>query len=135
MKINYLKYIGIFLIVILFTVSIYFLLYHPINKNIKLNSGVMGRVTIGNIIPVCRVGHPCIVPYQTTILVKDSNNNKTIKTLSTNKYGKYIVDLNPGLYWIDVQSSYKYSQNLSKRVTILSGKFDTLNFTVTTGIY
>jgi hypothetical protein len=105
---------------------------------------LQGGVTIGPITPVEIPGQNPTVPPQMfssrKVLVYDSSGTKLVKELTINQieqtaHGYYSVQLDPGVYMIDVTSTgISGGANLPQNITISAGQTATLDIDIDTGI-
>jgi hypothetical protein len=68
------------------------------------DSGINGLVTIGPISPVEQVGVPNDAPYQATIVVNTADGD-AVTTVKSGADGLFTVNLAPGAYVLEPQSS------------------------------
>ena len=98
-----------------------------------------GEVTIGPVSPVERPGEkppiPCEVYEARKIVVYDKNGNNLIKQVDINCEGQYRVDLETGVYTIDINRvGIDHSGDVPRKVEIEAGETVTLNIDIDTGI-
>lgn len=98
-----------------------------------------GKVTIGPICPVERVGVPCPVPseaYLSREFIAVGTDGKTVASFHADPDGSYNVSLAPGIYVVkSAKTGIGYfSKDLPATVTIVSGQTVTLNINIDTGI-
>jgi len=100
---------------------------------------LQGYVTIGPIQPVVRPGEiievPCEVYKARKIMVYDKSRKKLIKQVDIDCDGRYIIELNPGNYTVDINRiGIDYSDEVPKQVAIKSGITIRLDIDIDTGI-
>ncbi len=100
---------------------------------------LQGKVTIGPICPVERVGVPCNpTPEMYTahpIFVYNKNKSAVVKTITGDANGNYKIGLPAGEYIVDAnRAGIGGARNLPQAVHIESGKTIQLNIDIDTGI-
>jgi hypothetical protein len=91
-------------------------------------SGLYGKVTRGPIMPVCIAGQPCSGPAA-GVTLKFVRNGAVAGQVRTRSDGKYRIGLAPGSY------SVRGGRHLEPaRVTVRSGRFRHVDFSIDTGI-
>lgn len=109
-------------------------------RNKMITGTLTGKVSIGPICPVERVGVPCPVPPETytsrEFLVLSSDQKKTIASFHADAQGNYSVSLSPGVYTVvSAKTGIGFlSKDLPSAVAIKAGKTTNLNISVDTGI-
>jgi hypothetical protein len=98
-----------------------------------------GKVTIGPIVPVERPGQtyevPCEVYEARKIMVYDRNHDKLIKQVDIDCNGHYTVELEAGVYVVDINRiGIDSSSEVPARVEIVSGEIFRLDIDIDTGI-
>ncbi len=98
---------------------------------------VTGHVTIGPICPVESIDHPCIVPPEVytsrNAIVYAADQVTVMKKTPLDTAGNYKIALAVGTYWIQIQPA-GIGAGEKKKVAITSGKTQTLDFDIDTGI-
>ncbi len=108
--------------------------------NLNAQTGMLaGTVTIGPLSPVERPGitpTPAPEVYDARkIMVYDASGNKLIKEVSLNHDGTYSVNLNPGVYLVDIKhTGMDRSSDVPKTVEIKAGESVRLDISIDTGI-
>ena len=98
-----------------------------------------GKVSIGPICPVERVGVPCPVPPEAytsrEVIVYTSNGTTVVARAHFNSDGTYRFELPAGQYVVAIpQSGIGGSKDLPKTITVSVGKTTTFDFDIDTGI-
>jgi hypothetical protein len=105
-----------------------------------LETGILqGKVTIGPISPVERPGEtptiPCEVYEARKIMVYDERGNKLIQQIDIDCDGRYITELKPGIYTIDINRiGIDHSSDVPQKVEIKSSITVRLDIDIDTGI-
>jgi len=105
-----------------------------------LETGILqGKVTIGPISPVERPGEtptiPCEVYEARKIMVYDEKGNKLIQQIDIDCDGRYITELTPGIYTIDINRiGIDRSPDVPQKVDIKSSITVRLDIDIDTGI-
>ena len=105
-----------------------------------LQTGILqGKVTIGPISPVQRLGEtptiPCEVYEARKIMVYDEKGNKLIQQIDIDCDGRYITELKPGVYTIDINCiGIDRSPDVPQKVEIKSSITVRLDIDIDTGI-
>jgi hypothetical protein len=81
------------------------------------DSGINGLVTIGPVSPVERPGVPNDAPYQATLVVKDADGH-AVASVQSGDDGRFSVNLAPGVYVLEPQSSGQLPFAESQQVTV-----------------
>jgi hypothetical protein len=105
---------------------------------------LQGGVTIGPITPVEQPGQIIIVPPEVfssrKVLVSGPNGAKLVQEVTINQIkqtaeGYYAVQLEPGIYTIDIaHTGVGGSSGLPQKITITAGQTTILNIDIDTGI-
>jgi hypothetical protein len=100
---------------------------------------LQGKVTIGPISPVERPGEtpaiPCEVYEARKIIVYDEKGNKLIQQVDIDCDGRYITELKPGIYTIDINRiGIDHSSDVPQKVEIKSSLTVRLDIDIDTGI-
>ena len=98
-----------------------------------------GEVTIGPIVPVERPGQtyevPCEVYEARKIMVYDCNHDKVIKQVDIDCNGHYTVELEAGVYVVDINRiGIDSSSEVPTKVEIAPGEIFRLDIGIDTGI-
>lgn len=98
-----------------------------------------GRVTIGPIWPVeppeGNPPIPCEVYEARKIMVYDKNGNRLIEQVDIDCNGNYSVELNPGIYTVDINRlGIDHSGEVPKQIEIRPGETSELDIDIDTGI-
>ena len=105
-----------------------------------LETGILqGKVTIGPISPVERPGEtptiPCEVYEARKIMVYDEKGNKLIQQIDIDCDGRYITELKPSIYTIDINRiGIDRSPDVPQKVEIKSSITVRLDIDIDTGI-
>lgn len=94
------KYIIIFTLVI---VAIIIIILNSNTAKVKLLSGVSGNVLLGPTCPVERIPpdpNCAEKPYKTNLVLTTGDGSKIIKEFSSDNYGKFSIEIQPGEYEI-----------------------------------
>ena len=107
-------------------------------KTVSLSKGtVTGKVTIGPICPVNRVGEPCIISPETytsrNVVVYGPNESVKISETALRSDGTYNLSLAPGNYWLQIAPA-GIGSGEKKPITLSLHKTVTLNFDIDSGI-
>ena len=94
--------------------------------------GIYGTITRGPITPLCRAEVPCDGPYQTTIIVSNSQGQVTWFTSGSD--GSFRVDLLPGTYTLTPASADRFPWASTTTVTVVSGLYSQVDISFDTGI-
>lgn len=94
--------------------------------------GIYGTITIGPITPVCRVDIPCDGPYQTTIIV--SNSEGEVTRFNSDAAGRFNVSLPPGTYTLTSAGSGRFPGASPQTVTVYPGLYQQVDLSFDTGI-
>lgn len=107
----------------------------------QATTGVLaGKVSVGPICPVERIGVPCPVPPEVytspEFLVLSNNQSKTIISFHADASGNYSVSLPPGTsdVVVSAKSGFGYMSNLPDTITIKAGETTVLDINVDIGI-
>ena len=93
------------------------------------NSGLYGKVTRGPLAPVCVAEQPCSGPAA-GVLLTFSRGGKAVGSTRSRQDGSYRIGLAPAVYKIKLSArSFEPSQ-----VTVRSGRFRHVDFSIDTGI-
>ena len=100
---------------------------------------LQGKVSIGPLRPVERPGEvvevPCEVYETRKIMVYDASGNKLIEQVDIDCNGRYVVDLPPGTYTVDINRiGIDSSAEVPRQVEIASGITFRLDIDIDTGI-
>ena len=100
---------------------------------------LQGDVTIGPISPVERPGEkppiPCEVYEARKIMVYDKSGRNLVKQVDIDCDGKYEVELEPGLYTVDINRiGIDFSGDVPAKVEITAGMTFRLDIDIDTGI-
>jgi hypothetical protein len=104
------------------------------------NPGMLkGRVTIGPIWPVETPGETRVIPpkvYEARkVMVYDKGGKRLIKEVSLSSQGYYSVQLDPGIYTVDINRiGIDSSREVPKPIVIESGQTVVLDIDIDTGI-
>ena len=98
-----------------------------------------GKVSVGPICPVERVGVPCPVPPEAytsrEIVIYKADGHTEVTRQNFRSDGTYRIDLPPGVYIVNIlKSAVGGSKNLPQTVIIEAGKILKLDFSIDTGI-
>ena len=105
-----------------------------------LQAGTLeGQVTIGPIQPVVRPGEDPAVPPEVyaarKVMVYDKNGKKLIQEVSLGHDGYYSVELQPGIYTIDINRiGIDSSSDVPGQIEIISGETIKVDIDIDTGI-
>ncbi|MFC2067800.1 hypothetical protein ACFLTP_02135 [Chloroflexota bacterium] len=100
---------------------------------------LLGKVTIGPLIPVERPGLkyeiPCDVYEARKIMVYDKNHKKIVEQMDIDCNGNYRVELEPNFYVIDINRiGIDHSSELPNKIEIKPREIIQLNIDIDTGI-
>jgi hypothetical protein len=103
------------------------------------NGILSGKVTVGPICPVERIGFPCLVPptayTSREVIVYAANGTTVIARKNFNSDGTYSFSLPAGSYVVNTPNSgIGGARNLPETVIIKSGETTTLDLSIDTGI-
>ena len=98
-----------------------------------------GNVSIGPISPVEIPGEPSVVPCEVyearKIMVYEENGKKLIQQVDIDCDGRYITELKPGIYTIDINRiGIDHSSDVPQKVEIKSSITVRLDIGIDTGI-
>lgn len=96
------------------------------------NSGVDGTIRYGPIRPVCTIGDSCDRAYSGSVIIKDFNQTKTVKSFYTNFKGQFSIKLLPGSYMLIVNR--RFIRPCEQKVTVSFDNYAHINMTCDTGI-
>ena len=105
-----------------------------------LEPGILsGTVTIGPIWPVERPGEsppiPCEVYEARKVMIYDKKGSRLIKQVDLDCNGNYRVELNPGVYTVDINRiGIDFSKDVPKKIEIRPGETIELDIDIDTGI-
>lgn len=97
------------------------------------DSGINGLVTIGPISPVERPGVPNDAPYQATIVVKNADGH-TVATVKSGADGRFSVNLAPGTYALEPESSGLLPSAQPQQVTVEPHRYTEVTVPYDSGI-
>jgi hypothetical protein len=111
----------------------------PQTTNSTAAGTLVGKVSIGPICPVERVGQPCPAPpeaYAARTFLVLSSPKKPVASFHADEQGNYRLSLPPGTYTVvSAKTGMGFmSKDLPRVVTIKAGQTTTLNISVDTGI-
>lgn len=100
---------------------------------------ITGKVAVGPICPVERVGVPCPVPSEAytsrTIIIYKADGKTEVSRFPLNADGTYSYDLGAGTYILDiVHQAVGGSKDLPHVFQITAGRTTNFNFSIDTGI-
>ena len=95
-------------------------------------SGLYGTVMRGPIMPVCRVDVPCDGPAPNVILTFSGTG--LVRKTQADEHGAYRIGLPPGIYSVRTNSRPFGVTPRPARVHVRAGHWDTIVFTIDTGI-
>lgn len=100
---------------------------------------IQGKVTVGPICPVERVGYPCPVPPEAytsrEVILYAENGIDVVKRMHFLSDGKYSFEIPAGIYVIDIPNQgIGGAKDLPKTITVKSGQTIEFNFSIDTGI-
>jgi hypothetical protein len=96
------------------------------------SSGLHGTVRRGPISPVCREGVPCDAPAPGVVL--SFTRNGVVRKARTSLNGTYRIALPPGTYSVTTSLRLFGRTPRPARVRVRAGRWDTIGFSVDTGI-
>lgn len=102
-------------------------------SNAPTDSGIRGLVTIGPISPVQRNGEPNDRPYATTLIVKRPSGTK-VAEVTSGADGRFSVNVAPGNYLIEPQSSRTPPTAQPQPVAIAPHRFTEVRIPFDSGI-
>jgi hypothetical protein len=97
------------------------------------SNGARGTVTRGPITPVCRAGISCTAPAVGVTLVFVQAGTP-VAAVTTSGQGTYRVVLPPGRYVVRGRGTTRLGSIRPSIVTVRTGTFTVLNFSIDTGI-
>jgi hypothetical protein len=100
------------------------------------SSGIYGRVTIGPICPVVRIGEACPDrPYQATLIILTVSGDKVARIVA-DADGNFRVSLLPGNYILQPETpqNQPLPSAQEQTFTVVTGRFTELNVTYDSGI-
>jgi hypothetical protein len=100
------------------------------------SSGIYGRVTIGPVCPVVRVGEACPdKPYQATLIILTASGDKVARIV-TDADGNFRVSLAPGDYILRPETPPNQPLPIAQeqQFTVAKGQFAELRVTYDSGI-
>jgi hypothetical protein len=109
-------------------------------SNTSLQAGILqGYVSIGPISPVEISNEPVIVPCEVyearKILVYNEKANRLIQQVDINCDGRYMIELKPGTYMVDINRiGIDSSPDVPHKIEIKSGLTVSLDVDIDTGI-
>ena len=109
-------------------------------SNISPKPGILqGDVSIGPITPVQISNEPVIVPCEVykarKILVYNEKANRLIQQVDINCDGRYVIELKPGTYMVDINRiGIDSSPDVPHKIEISSGLTVILDIDIDTGI-
>src|SRR3954452_7139507 len=96
------------------------------------SSGLHGTVQRGPITPVCRVGVACDAPAPGVVLA--FSRGGVVRKTRTDQRGVYRIALPPGVYSVTTSLRLFGRTPRPARVRVRAGHWDTIAFSVDTGI-
>lgn len=114
----------------------YFVRSNPpvITPPAPLNSGIMGKATLGPTCPVERPGEICSKPYQGVIVVKNSDKTREVTRFTTDSDGLFRVKLQPGKYYLAIDPENRLPFLKEQLVEVKPDQFTEINLSLDTGI-
>ena len=100
------------------------------------SSGIYGRVTIGPMCPVVRIGEACPdQPYQATLNIVTASGDKVAHIL-TNANGNFRISLTPGDYILQPRTPQNKPMPIAReqQFSVTAGRFTELLVTYDSGI-
>lgn len=97
------------------------------------DSGINGLVTIGPISPVEQPGVPNDGPYRATIVVKNADGD-AVATVQSGADGRFSVNLTPGAYVLEPQSSGQLPFAQPQEVTVYPHRYTEVTVPYDSGI-
>jgi hypothetical protein len=101
------------------------------------DSGIEGTVTLGPTCPVMRIPPDPLCadrPYQATIIVRKSSDQKQITSFVSDTDGRFKVVLMPGIYTLSSANTSRYPYMHTQEVVITKGVFTDVTISFDTGI-
>jgi hypothetical protein len=106
-----------------------------LKKEMEINSGIYGIVTIGPIKPVGKEGEINYKPYQATIIIKPEDGLTVIKRFTSNSDGTFKINLKPGKYVLEpLKTNNTFPIGKSTEVEVIQSQFTEINISFDTGI-
>lgn len=106
------------------------------SPDVPVDSGIEGHITIGPNCPVIREGVPCPdTPYEAELSILDGSGRE-VASVRTDAAGSYRLALAPGAYRVVPQSppGLPLPRGEAVNVTVVAGRFTTLDITYDSGI-
>jgi hypothetical protein len=98
-----------------------------------MNSGINGDVTIGPVRPHATFGLRNVGPYRASIKVVDSNG-RLVADVQSGSDGKFHIELSPGIYTLQPQSSALYPRASPQSVVVKPKSFTKVRIEYDSGI-
>jgi hypothetical protein len=98
-----------------------------------MNSGINGDVTIGPVRPHATFGVRNVEPYRASIKVVTSNG-RLVAAVQSGSDGKFHIELSPGIYTLQPQSSALYPRASPQTVVVEPKSFTKVRIEYDSGI-